>query len=398
MKKVLLLCFILGSINYNIFSQKGKVNAALNLIATEEFEKAIENLEAAQINEKTKDWPKTYYAWGKVYHALYKSKKNDLKAKYDNLLELAYLNFKKASELDTLKKIGDIMDLDVFNLYQDLFSYGVKSFESKKFDQALKAWENALDIRKYSKLTRDVIDSSTIYNCGIAAMNALNYNKAIEYFNKANEINYGGPNTYILLKSCYLSQGDSIKALDVIKKGFEKFQNDQAILIDLINYYLVSKNTKDALIYLDLAIQNDPKNASFYHAKGTLYDKMNEYEKAIELYKKAIELKPDYFDAYYNLGAIYFNKGINLYKEANDELDAKKYEIKKNIADSVYIKAIPLFEKALEIIPDDNFKRDNTLSTLDNLKNLYFRFKTAKPEYEAKYNEVINKIKEIKGE
>ena len=27
-------------------------------------------------------------------------------------------------------------------------------------------------------------------------------------------------------------------------------------------------------------------------------------------YKKAIELKPDYFDANYNLGALYFNEGV----------------------------------------------------------------------------------------
>ena len=39
-----------------------------------------------------------------------------------------------------------------------------------------------------------------------------------------------------------------------------------------------------------------------------------EAEKA---YLKAIELKPDYFDAYYNLGALFFNKGVEVFEFAN---------------------------------------------------------------------------------
>ena len=51
--------------------------------------------------------------------------------------------------------------------------------------------------------------------------------------------------------------------------------------------------------YLDKAIQDDPSNASLYHAKGVLYDKIGDAENAITCYKKAIEINSSFYDSYY---------------------------------------------------------------------------------------------------
>ena len=42
------------------------------------------------------------------------------------------------------------------------------------------------------------------------------------------------------------------------------------------------------------------------------------------------------------------------------------------------------FEKANSLKPDD-------VDTMRNLKELYFRLRTVKPDYEAKYNEIMKK-------
>ncbi|MDR1602709.1 MAG: tetratricopeptide repeat protein [Tannerella sp.] len=51
------------------------------------------------------------------------------------------------------------------------------------------------------------------------------------------------------------------------------------------------------------------KQAKEYFQRGYAYYYKGDYDKAIESYHKAIELKPDYAEAYYNQGNAYKNKG-----------------------------------------------------------------------------------------
>ena len=46
-----------------------------------------------------------------------------------------------------------------------------------------------------------------------------------------------------------------------------------------------------------------------YHTRGLEHSKNGDHELAIENYTKAIELKPDYADAYYNRGKAYLRLG-----------------------------------------------------------------------------------------
>jgi len=116
-----------------------------------------------------------------------------------------------------------------------------------------------------------------------------------------------------------------------------------------------------------------------------LYDKLQKPEEASTSYMKAIEYKEDYFDAYYNLGALYYNKGVKQVDVANlvPSSQPDKYEEEKNKADIEFKKAIPYMEKAHEINPTDKF-------TLESLKTLYYRLKML-----DKHAEIIEKMKSI---
>jgi tetratricopeptide (TPR) repeat protein len=82
------------------------------------------------------------------------------------------------------------------------------------------------------------------------------------------------------------------------------------------------------------------------------------------MYKKAIEVKADYFDAYYNLGALYFNTAAKMANESNKIQDNAKYAKAKADYEAKFNLAKPYFEKALELNPKDQ-------STLVSLKQLY---------------------------
>ena len=57
---------------------------------------------------------------------------------------------------------------------------------------------------------------------------------------------------------------------------------------------------------------------SLWFSLGSVYDNLDKTEMAAEAYLKAISIKGDYFDANYNLGAMYFNQAVEGINAAND--------------------------------------------------------------------------------
>ena len=73
------------------------------------------------------------------------------------------------------------------------------------------------------------------------------------------------------------------------------------MLVELINYYLMGDTPAKAEEFLDAAIKQEPNKAEYYRAKGSLYEKLNQPEKAEAMYIKTLELNPNDFFAQYNL-------------------------------------------------------------------------------------------------
>lgn len=87
-----------------------------------------------------------------------------------------------------------------------------------------------------------------------------------------------------------------------------------------------------------------------------------EIEKAIESYEKSIAADPGYSDAVYNLGALYYNKALQLTGSVNS--DDPTYANMKKEANENYAKAAECFEKVVTINPKDAM-------TLSTLKEIY---------------------------
>lgn len=111
--------------------------------------------------------------------------------------------------------------------------------------------------------------------------------------------------------------------------------------------------------------------------KGNDYLKINDFDKAISCYNKAIELSPEYADAYFNLGKAY--KLQKNYPAAIKALEqAKKYspkdiEIITVLGESYkqngqYILAIKNFEEALSIDNTSDYAKRN----LEETKNINY--------------------------
>ena len=72
------------------------------------------------------------------------------------------------------------------------------------------------------------------------------------------------------------------------------------------------KQYRNTVKYLESAMLQEPDNANNYYVRGSLFDQIKEADKAEKFYNKALKYNPDHTDALYNLGAMYYNQGIDI--------------------------------------------------------------------------------------
>ncbi len=390
MKRTTILFALLFAVTC-AFAQKGKVTSALSYKETGKLDKAVEAIEETidANNPKTESsitWPRTWEVRGEIYQAVFQSKDENYKKLNADPLTVAFDSYLKALQLDDKDRFGKSVKIKLTLLIGDLTNQAVAAFNEENYEKALRSFEQIIAIEQtpvYKADEPNAVDTVIIFNAGLAAYNAQNYDKAIDYYRQAAKYKYNGAKTYSLISSSYMQKKDTVGALQVLQEGLKEYGENGALLVEVINIYLNANKVDDAMKYLEIAISKDPKNSSYYFAQGTLYDKLLKTEEATNSYLKAIEYKEDYFDAYYNLGALYYNKGVKQVDVANavPSNQPEKYEEEKNKADIEFKKAIPYMEKAHEINPTDKF-------TMESLKTLYYRLKML-----DKHAEIVEKMK-----
>lgn len=375
MKKVFLLLAVI-SISAATFAQKGKVTSALTLIEQGSLDKAKEALDQALTNPKSMNWFNTYFAKGKLAQAVFKSDNPTFKAYYTDPLGEAYTAYEKSMALDdkggAKKKI--ITGMVYNSLALDLYSQGGQLFEAKDYAGALKSFETQIAITESDNYV-GVTDTGMYYNAGLAAMNAKDHQKAIKFFEKCAEMQYQGINPYFQISQNYLEMGDTVKAESILVDLRNKHAGDKNVTLQLIDLYIKAGKNKEALENLAIARANDPENYSLHFAEGIIYLNEDRFDEAIERLSKSVELKSDFYDSQYGLGASYINKASDMFAKANDIMDVNEYNKAIDNAMTVFSKALPYMEKANELKPDDIF-------ALRSLRELYYRLKMTE-KYDA---------------
>ncbi len=122
----------------------------------------------------------------------------------------------------------------------------VVQYEKKNFKGAHDNFIKILDLNKLPQM-KNVVDTIYYYYGGRAALEDSNYTEANRMFEEAVANKYEDPFLYVFRKQSYFGSGDTAKGVAVIKEGFEKYPENQSILIEMINYYLTSNQTDEAL-------------------------------------------------------------------------------------------------------------------------------------------------------
>lgn len=465
MKQITLIFLIVLTVNFS-FAQKSKVSQASSHLTAGKLDAAKEAIDTdlTASDEKTKIWYKAWFVRARIYQAIsesplpiYKELDADAVIKsheaFMKALDFAK-NEKKPEKARTeiLKKIFNPETPTETSLKSAFVTKGATEFQDKKYAEAIKSFDIALSFNELVGATNQ-IDSAIIYYTGLSADNAGNetedeaakksfYEKAIQSYTKAIEINYETEKAFVFKSTVQGKLGDNEGSIKTINEGLAAFPSSALIIGSMINYYINNGELDKALASVSKAIAAGNDDPSYLYTKGALLDKQAEgyakeakelinvtketkkelfrarnnpaeakkvqarydteladldaknvqsekvYTEAIVMYDQTLAKKADYFDAAYNKGAIYYNLGSKYEIAANsisptDDKDGSKFKATKDKADVNYKKALESFLKADEIRPNDEF-------AMKNLKNIYYKVKMM-----DKYKEMKEKLNNL---
>lgn len=370
MKKIVLVLALLVATTAAM-AQKAERTNAFMYNKNGQYDKAREAIDKAIVNEKTALDPKTWMYRGIIYlNIVFSDQYRSIDAE---ALPKSLESFKKAMELDpedTEKQMIDILPR-VNAISQQYFAIGVEKFNAQDFNNATDNFIKAFDVAGLIKS----VDTMAIENAALSSLRGENFTKAIEYYGVMQSLGVEKPDIYKNIAMAQRSLGDIEGMKKTIDAGRAKFPEDTGLLLEEINSYLALGQGAKVVDDLKNLVEKDPSNYSIYFVLGTIYGddtkpEMYQLETAIGYYKKAIEIKADYYDAIYNLGALYINESNKLQMQANDLplTETKKYDELTEQANVIIREALPYLETAYQMDPANQ-------ETVLVLKSIYTRFK-----------------------
>ncbi len=298
---------------------------------------------------------------------------------HENPLREATDSYKKALELDSKGKLGDKIKENLIELKNQIKRDGVNYYYSEYYDDALKSFENVLEINNMDLFAGEM-DTVMVQYSGIIAReiagkteNPELYKKAIEYYQQLADVNFGGPNTYLQIKMDYLVIGDTLKALEVLKEAYTKYPDTINVIANVADMYIQLKQFDEGIEFMAVAIEQNPNLAEVYYWNGRLLINKEEVEfieKAIKSYKKASELDPSIYYVWYDMGYIYYLQGADFYERSNLEEHVATREKLIELGKEKYMEALPVLEKAYEL---NDSNTTVSFETLDLLQRIYYK-------------------------
>lgn len=422
MKKTILFIAVL-MITAVTYSQKKELRTASKQIKNESFEQAKATLSSIEkiipsADEKQKA---EYYLYkGQAYLGAAGNREEDLIASAEA--------FRKVIETESSgkQKYTKQAEEEIQNLLVRLINTAIEDQNAERYSAASK--------KLYAGYTISKKDTTYLYFAAANAMNAREYDNAMKYYEQLLDLDYTGiekefvavnketgeteafgsdeerklmmiSGNYvrpqermsdsrrpIILKdlgAIYIDKGRIEDAKKIIADARKDNPRDIGLIKAEANIALQMDDMKTYNSLMQQVVDSDPENPELFYNLGVSSASIGEREKAINYYKRALELDPDYVNAKVNLAVIILDKENALIEEMNSlgtsAADNKKYDKLKDERNNLYKEAIPYLESALEKRPKDM----NILRTLMNIYSILGE--------DAKFKETRAKIESLEN-
>ncbi len=371
--KIMLSTVLVLMFSITVFAQKYQVVSAFNYLKNNELNEAKTAINEAANNSQTMTMAKTWVYRGQIYYAI----AIDTTGKYNepDALSISLESFKKGAELDTKKEFQQEIIQGMEGISFLNFNRGVIPYNNKEYEKALKHFSAVSDAYEFlnKNYNLGIVDTTSMFYGAYAATGCKKYDVALAMYNKLLNNNFKKPEIYQGLEVIALANKDTAQALTYIEQGRKMFPDNNQLMFDELNIYLAQNKTQEVLDKLKEAIAKNPSSVELNYVLGNKYDSnLKDTANAIFYYEQALKIKPDFFDALYSAGAMYYNQAVKVNDEMNklpfDAAGQKKYDQLTMVRDKMFARGLPYFERAYKIDNTDN-------DTKSALKEIYTRLK-----------------------
>lgn len=398
-KFYLVAALLLSSLS---FSQKNEIKAAEKALKTGSFSEAKSILSSAE-NLVTKADAKTqakfYYLKAKAFYGNAAKPGPDLNVITESIDKV------KSAEGSSKGKYTVLVSVIESKLLNDIITVANNTYQDKSYLKSSEAFETAYSLSQS--------DTLYLYYAASTAVTVPDYDLALKHYVKLRELGYYGqetiykavnkttgevetfeseqmrdfsikskshdspsvektkPKSAEIIKNIsliYISKGDNEQAVKYIKQARQENPDDLDLLFSEANVQL-KLNNKQAFKDLMLeATEKDPENPELQFNLGVITSESGDNKLAETYYRKAIELDPQYADAYLNLAAVILVQEEPLVEQMNNlgtsRADNLKYDKLLEQRQSLYKAAVPFLSKRLDLKPKD-------IETARTLMNIY---------------------------
>ena len=344
---IIALAFLISTLT---FAQKKELKAVEKAIKSNNYSEAKAGLVQVEpmlsgLDSKTKS--QYYFLKAQSFYANGAGSNTDIDAALESLSQVTE---GYQAEITELKQ----------NMVGHLLTKGNAAYEKKEYAIASNDFEHA-----YRASEKDTV---YLYYAAATAVNLQDYDRALLLYKELKDLGYTGiekqfyatnvetgkedildKNTrdlYVKAKShikpgernteskkseivknialIYISKDDNENALAAMKEARAENPDDINLMLSEANVYYKMGNTEEFKNLLQLATTKDPKNPELQYNLGVIASESDHPEEAMGYYKKAIELDPNYINAYINSAALVLNKEQALIEEMNGLGTSKK--------------------------------------------------------------------------
>ncbi len=348
------------------FGQK-EVVSAYNANKEGDFATAATYIEQAIQNPKANVKNKTWRYRGEIYLNI--SKDSALFAAYPDALVRAKDSYMKAQELDSKGSYASEIQVGLGQVQMAASNAGIGNYNNGNFGAAGAFFDLGAEIAQAFEAT----DTMAIYNSALCYEKAGEVDLAVARYRACADIEYQVPNVFLFISNLYRENGREAEALETVAEARGLYPREQSLIIEELNIYLTNEEFDKAKENLALAAAQDPTNEILWFSLGSVLDNLGNADEAIEAYKKALEVKADYFDANYNLGALYFNQAVQGINAANDMWKPRMTKAESDAQKQLEDDAKALFETAKPYLEAAHATDADDLETMRSLRDIYAR-------------------------
>lgn len=410
----LLLCFAITT-----FAQKKEIRDAESAVEDKMFSEAkslLKQVENTYTNENER-WQSTYL--------LTKGK--------------AYMGEGLGTSLEDLKTSAQAFQ-DAIDLGEDVddAEAGLQEVRAALVNSAVEDQEKQKNLIAAKKLYESYRlgkqDTLYLYYAANSALNAQEYDMAIEYYEKLLELNFDGAQTLYQAKNVetgtvetfgnenvrdisvkagthiepstevtpsktgeiakfisliYIQEDQPEKAIASIERAKAENPDDVSLLQAEADLYYKMDDIKKYNEVMSTIAEKNPNDPIVFYNLGVSAEKLEDYEQAREFYEKAAELDPEMSAAYNNIASIILSKDRTITEEMNklgmSAEDTKKYDKLKAEKIEILKQAVPYLKKSVEL------DSSNT-NAMKYLKSIYYQIGE-----NTKAEEMDKRIKEAEG-